>query len=93
VGGPDEAGMTIVLYQYDQAFNQFDFGYGSAIAWVLFFFSVVFAIINWRLLSERDGLKTPRRLRTARTLAPATSGRADADRTSAETTASKGDRA
>ncbi|MFJ3321215.1 carbohydrate ABC transporter permease [Curtobacterium sp. NPDC086286] len=74
VGGPDEAGMTIVLYQYDQAFNQFDFGYGSAIAWVLFFFSVVFAIINWRLLSERDGLKTPRRLRAPRTVTTSAKG-------------------
>ncbi|HEU5486970.1 MAG TPA: sugar ABC transporter permease, partial [Microlunatus sp.] len=35
-GGTDEAGMTIVLYQYNQAFTQFDFGYGSAIAWALF---------------------------------------------------------
>lgn len=60
-GGPDEAGMTIVLYQYNQAFNQFDFGYGSAIAWALFVFAVVFAIINWRLVRERDGIRTPAR--------------------------------
>jgi cellobiose transport system permease protein len=52
-GGPGEAGMTIVLYQYYQAFVQFDFGYGAAIAWALFFIAAVFAIINWRLLSER----------------------------------------
>jgi cellobiose transport system permease protein len=57
-GGPDEAGMTIVLYQYNQAFTQFDFGYGSAIAWALFVISAVFAIINWRLLRERDGLRS-----------------------------------
>jgi cellobiose transport system permease protein len=59
-GGPDEAGMTIVLYQFNQAFTQFDFGYGSAIAWALFLFAAVFAIINWRLVRERDGLQTPR---------------------------------
>lgn len=53
-GGPGEAGMTIVLYQYYQAFVQFDFGYGAAIAWALFFIAAVFAIINWRLLSDRD---------------------------------------
>jgi cellobiose transport system permease protein len=57
-GGPEEAGMTIVLYQYNQAFTQFDFGYGSAIAWALFVISVLFAIINWRLLRERDGLRS-----------------------------------
>jgi cellobiose transport system permease protein len=53
-GGTDEAGMTIVLYQYNQAFTQFDFGYGSAIAWALFVIASVFAIINWRLVRERD---------------------------------------
>jgi cellobiose transport system permease protein len=53
-GGPGEAGMTIVLYQYYQAFNQFDFGYGAAIAWALFIIAVIFAIINWRLISERE---------------------------------------
>lgn len=58
-GGTGEAGMTIVLYQYNQAFTQFDFGYGSAIAWALFLLASVFAIINWRLLSDRD--RTPRR--------------------------------
>ena len=56
-GGTDEAGMTIVLYQYNQAFTQFDFGYGSAIAWALFVFAALFAAINWRLLRERDGLQ------------------------------------
>jgi cellobiose transport system permease protein len=53
-GGPNEAGMTLVLYQYNQAFTQFDFGYGSAIGWALFIIAAVFAIINWRLVSERN---------------------------------------
>lgn len=53
-GGVGEAGMTIVLYQYNQAFTQFDFGYGSAIAWALFAIAAVFAIINWKLVQERD---------------------------------------
>jgi len=60
-GGTDEAGMTIVLYQYNQAFTQFDFGYGSAIAWALFIIASVFAIINWRLVRERDTDKPSRR--------------------------------
>jgi len=55
-GGVDEAGMTIVLYQYNQAFTQFDFGYGSAIAWALFIIAAVFSVINWRLIRERDGV-------------------------------------
>lgn len=63
-GGTDEAGMTIVLYQYNQAFTQFDFGYGSAIAWALFVFAALFAAINWRLLRERDGLAVESRKST-----------------------------
>lgn len=62
-GGVDESGMTIVLYQYNQAFTQFDFGYGSAIAWALFAMAAVFAAINWRLLRERDDTGTGRRPR------------------------------
>jgi len=58
-GGTDEAGMTIVLYQYNQAFTQFDFGYGSAIAWALFVIASVFAVINWRLVRERDNRPGP----------------------------------
>ena len=56
-GGPNESGMTIVLYQYNQAFTQFDFGYGSAIGWALFVIAALFAAINWWLVSERTGTK------------------------------------
>ncbi|MCL2515541.1 MAG: sugar ABC transporter permease [Microbacteriaceae bacterium] len=52
-GGTNNAGSTIVLYQYYQAFQNFDFGYGSAIAWALFVLVLLFAIINWRLVSGR----------------------------------------
>lgn len=55
--GVPDAGMTIVLYQYTQAFTQFDFGYGSAIAWALFIIASVFAVINWRLIRERKGMR------------------------------------
>jgi len=62
-GGTNNAGMTIVLYQYNQAFTHFDFGYGSAIAWALFVLVLVFAIVNWRLVSGRKenefGVVTP----------------------------------
>ncbi|MFC0673425.1 carbohydrate ABC transporter permease [Brachybacterium hainanense] len=66
-GGAGEAGMTIVLYQYNQAFTQFDFGYGSAIAWALFLIAAVFAVINWRLVSGRgDSSPRPSRRKEAR---------------------------
>lgn len=65
-GGTDEAGMTIVLYQYNQAFTQFDFGYGSAIAWALFILAVLFAAINWRLLQEKDDATRPQKVKKAK---------------------------
>lgn len=56
-GGSNESGMTIVLYQYNQAFTQFDFGYGSAISWALFVIAALFAALNWQLVSERTGAR------------------------------------
>jgi cellobiose transport system permease protein len=53
-GGPENAGETIVLYLYNQAFVKNQFGYGSAVAWALFLLIVLFSIINWRLLAGND---------------------------------------
>jgi cellobiose transport system permease protein len=58
-GGAQDAGMTMVLYFYNQAFTENDFGYGAAISWGIFVLVVLFAIINWRLVQrpERLGVK------------------------------------
>jgi cellobiose transport system permease protein len=53
-GGPENAGETIVLYLYNQAFVKNQFGYGSAVAWALFLLIVIFSVINWRLLAGND---------------------------------------
>ncbi|MFD9962350.1 carbohydrate ABC transporter permease [Amycolatopsis sp. NPDC058986] len=53
-GGPGQAGLTIVLYFYQQAFDNNDYGYGAAIAWGLFVLVVLFSIINWRLVRRRE---------------------------------------
>lgn len=53
-GGPGEAGMTMVLYLYQQAFTKNQFGYGSAIGWGLFVVLILLSIINWRLV-QRPG--------------------------------------
>lgn len=42
-GGPNNATLTPVLYLYKVGFRQFDFGYASAIAWLLV---VIIAIIS-----------------------------------------------
>ena len=54
-GGPNGGGLTMVLYLYEQAFIQNQFGYGAAIGWGLFIIIVVFSIINWRLIGRSGG--------------------------------------
>ena len=51
-GGSENQFQTITLYMYQSAFQLQDFGYASAIAWVLFLVIVVFAVINF-LLTRR----------------------------------------
>jgi len=53
-GGPGQAGLTVVLYFYQQAFDNNDFGYGAAIAWGLFVIIALFSIVNWKLLRRKE---------------------------------------
>ncbi len=51
-GGPGQGGLTIVLYLYNQAFNNYLFGYGSAIAWVLFVIILIFSLLNTLIVNR-----------------------------------------
>lgn len=53
-GGPGQAGLTMVLYLYQQAFTNHQFGYGAAIGWGLFVIIVLFSALNWKLV-QRPG--------------------------------------
>lgn len=53
-GGPGGAGMTIVLYLYQQAFVKNLFGYGSAVAWGLFVIIALFSFINWKIVQRSE---------------------------------------
>ncbi|OIV37620.1 cytochrome C biogenesis protein [Mangrovactinospora gilvigrisea] len=53
-GGTGQSGETIVVYLWQHAFVQNQFGYGGAIGWALFILIVLFSIINWRFLRERN---------------------------------------
>lgn len=52
-GGPNDATLTPVLYLYKVGFRQFDFGYASAIAWLLVGITAVIAFVQFRLMREK----------------------------------------
>ncbi len=47
-GGPNNATLTPVMYLYNQGFKNFEFGYASAVAWVLFALIFVFTVVQYR---------------------------------------------
>jgi len=46
-GGPQEATITLVYYVYQTGFQQLRMGYASAIAYVLFFMTLIVVMIQW----------------------------------------------
>jgi cellobiose transport system permease protein len=53
-GGPGSAGLTMSLYQYAQGFGSDHFGLGAAIGWAIFFITLAFTIINWRVVQRGE---------------------------------------
>ena len=47
-GGPNNATLTPVMYLYETGFQNFEFGYASAVAWVLFGLIFIFTIVQYR---------------------------------------------
>jgi ABC-type sugar transport system permease subunit len=52
LGGPGQAGLTTLLYFYQSAFTNNDFGYAAAIVWAFFLLIVVLVVVNWRLVQR-----------------------------------------
>jgi len=50
-GGPNNATLTMVLLLYREGFQNFQFGYASALAWSLFFVTFLFAVLVVRTSS------------------------------------------
>lgn len=48
-GGPDNQGLTLVMYLYQTGFETGDLGYASTIGWVLALVLGGFAAVQWRL--------------------------------------------
>jgi raffinose/stachyose/melibiose transport system permease protein len=54
LGGPANASGTMATYLLDHGFNRYEFGFGSAVAVVLFAVCFVFALIYQRFALRRD---------------------------------------
>jgi len=52
-GGPLDSSKTLVYYIYQSAFEDFEMGYASAVGVVLFAITLVFSLINLRLLGRK----------------------------------------
>jgi len=52
LGGPGQAGLTTLLYFYQEAFMNNDYGYGAAIVWAFFLLIIVLVVVNWRLVQR-----------------------------------------
>ncbi|MHA5048171.1 carbohydrate ABC transporter permease [Streptomyces sp. SD15] len=53
-GGPDNATLTIGVYLYQNAFKYFDFGYASAVTYILTVLIGILGIVQFRLLGEKS---------------------------------------
>ncbi|WP_432825193.1 carbohydrate ABC transporter permease [Dactylosporangium sp. CA-092794] len=54
LGGPANASSTMATYLLDHGFSRYEFGYGSAVAVVLFAVCFIFALIYQRFAMRRD---------------------------------------
>jgi raffinose/stachyose/melibiose transport system permease protein len=54
LGGPAGASTTMSTYLIDKGFQSYEFGYGSAVAVILFIFCFVFALLYQRFALRRD---------------------------------------
>lgn len=54
MGGPANASNTMAVHMIDQGFRRYQFGFGSAVAVVLFGISFVFSLLYQRFVLRRD---------------------------------------
>ncbi|UFU01429.1 sugar ABC transporter permease [Radiobacillus kanasensis] len=48
-GGPENSTKVLVYYIWEKAFQSFEMGYASALAFILFFIILIFTLIQWQL--------------------------------------------
>jgi raffinose/stachyose/melibiose transport system permease protein len=54
IGGPASSSTTMAVYMVDHGFRRYQFGYGSAVAVILFIICFVFALLYQRFALRRD---------------------------------------
>jgi cellobiose transport system permease protein len=54
-GGSLRQGQTVAMYMYESAFQRFQYGYGSAVAWMLFLLIIIIALINYLITRRLAG--------------------------------------
>lgn len=59
--GPARSALTMALYMYQQGFSEYEIGYGAAVGYLMFAIVLVFTVIQFRLLSQRDDMKLIRK--------------------------------
>ncbi|MCD6386615.1 sugar ABC transporter permease [Candidatus Sumerlaeota bacterium] len=53
-GGPELSTRVLVQYIYETAFTHYRMGYASAMSWLLFLVIMIFSIIQFRILREKQ---------------------------------------
>jgi cellobiose transport system permease protein len=54
-GGSLRQGQSVAMYMYENAFQRFQYGYGSAIAWMLFLLILVVSLLNYLITRRLSG--------------------------------------
>ncbi|MEV5708825.1 sugar ABC transporter permease [Actinoallomurus sp. NPDC052274] len=54
-GGSLRQSQTVAMYMFENAFNRYQYGYGSAVAWMLFLLILIFSLVNFLLIRRFAG--------------------------------------
>lgn len=56
-GGNLRQFQTLTMYMFENAFRDFEYGYGSAVAWMIFCLILIFSVVNFLITRRISGTK------------------------------------
>ncbi|MBA9004579.1 carbohydrate ABC transporter permease [Thermomonospora cellulosilytica] len=56
-GGSTGQFQTVAMYMFDSAFSNDDYGYGAAVAWMIFLLIIVFSLVNFMFIRRMGGVR------------------------------------